>query len=134
MASSTAVAQKAESLPANVMDDLFASAGQGMENIGVEDMQIPFLRILQPLSPQLIKNDPKFIKGASAGDIFNTVTGQYWDADEGVTIIPCAYEMKYLEFQLRESGGGFLGEIDPKSPDIRQAQRMGSQELLPSGS
>ena len=41
MASSTAVAQKAESLPANVMDDLFANAGQGMENIGVEDMQIP---------------------------------------------------------------------------------------------
>ena len=133
MASSTAVAQKAESLPANVMDDLFANAGQGMENIGVEDMQIPFMRILQPLSPQLIKTDPKFIKGASAGDIFNTVTGQYWDADEGVSIIPCAYEVKLLEFQLRESGGGFLGEIDANSPDVSQAQRVGAQEMLPNG-
>jgi hypothetical protein len=41
--------------------------------------------------------------------------------------------MKFLEFQLRESGGGFLGEIDPNNPDIRQAQRMGANEILPSG-
>ena len=79
MAGNQAVAKKAESLPANLMDDLYAGAGQGMENITSEDMQIPFMRILQPLSPQLIKTDSKFIKGASAGDIFNTVTGQYWD-------------------------------------------------------
>ena len=77
MAGNQAVAKKAESLPANLMDDLYAGAGQGMENITAEDMQIPFMRILQPLSPQLIKTDSKFIKGASAGDIFNTVTGQY---------------------------------------------------------
>ena len=54
-----------------------------METIGADDMQIPFLRILQPLSPQLLKTDSKFIKGASAGDIFNTVNwsvlgGRYW--------------------------------------------------------
>ena len=133
MAGNQAVAKKAESLPANLMDDLYAGAGQGMENITAEDMQIPFMRILQPLSPQLIKTDSKFIKGASAGDIFNTVTGQFWEGDEGVTIIPCAYEMKFLEFQLRESGGGFLGEIDPNNPDIRQANRVGANEMLPSG-
>jgi len=133
MAGNQAVAKKAESLPANLMDDLYAGAGQGMENITAEDMQIPFMRILQPLSPQLIKTDSKFIKGASAGDIFNTVTGQYWEGDEGVTIIPCAYEMKFLEFQLREAGGGFLGEIDPNNPDIRQANRVGANEMLPSG-
>ena len=133
MAGNQAVAKKAESLPANLMDDLYAGAGQGMENITSEDMQIPFMRILQPLSPQLIKTDSKFIKGASAGDIFNTVTGQYWEGDEGVTIIPCAYEMKFLEFQLRESGGGFLGEIDPNNPDIRRANRVGANEMLPSG-
>jgi hypothetical protein len=128
-----AVAEKKSTAVANIMDDLYASAGQGLENVSAEDMQIPFMRILQPLSPQLIKSDSKFIKGASAGDLFNTVTGQFWEADEGVTVIPCAYQMKFLEFQLRESGGGFLGEIDPNDPDIRKAQRMGSNEILPSG-
>lgn len=129
----TAVAEKKTTAVANIMDDLYASAGQGLENVSADDMQIPFMRILQPLSPQLIKSDSKFIKGASAGDIFNTVTGQFWEAEEGVTVIPCAYHMKYLEFQLRESGGGFLGEIDPNDPDIRKAQRSGSNEILPSG-
>jgi len=129
----TAVAEKKETLPANIMDDLYASAGAGTEDIGVEDMQIPFLRILQPLSPQLLKTDAKYIKGASAGDIFNTVTGDFWEADEGLTVIPCAYQMKYLEFRLREQGGGFLGELDSDSPDVRNAQRNGPHEMLPSG-
>ena len=130
---STKVATKKETGVSMMMDDLFESAGQGMETMSSEDMQIPFLRICQALSPQLVKTDPKFIKGASAGDMFNNVTQQLWEGEEGLKIIPCAYEMKYLEFQLRESGGGFLGELDKNNPDIRQAQRTGSNEILPNG-
>ena len=33
MAEKQAVAKKAESLPANLMDDLYAGAGQGTENM-----------------------------------------------------------------------------------------------------
>jgi len=128
-----AVAKKESTAVANIMDDLYEAAGQGMETITQEDMQIPFLRLLQPLSPQLIKTDPKFIKGASAGDIFNTVTGDFWDAEEGVNVLMCAYTTKFLEFQLRESGGGFMGEIKANDPDIRKTQRVGSNELLPNG-
>lgn len=129
----TAVAEKNTTAVANIMDDLFEAAGQGREAIGAEDMQIPFLRILQPLSPQLLKTDPKFIKGASAGDLFNTVTGDYWEADSGVKVLVCAFQTKFLEFGLRESGGGFMGELDPNSPDIRQTTRNGANEMLPSG-
>ena len=129
----TALVEKKSTAVANVMDDLYASAGEGLENVGAEDMQIPFLRILQPLSPQLNKQDSKYIKGASGGDLFNTVTGQFWDSEEGVSVIPCAYQMKYLEFQLRENGGGFMGELDPNSPDIRSTERTGANEMLPSG-
>lgn len=129
----TAVAEKKTTAMANIMDDLFASAGQGMEAIKAEDMQIPFLRLLQPLSPQLIKTDPKFIKGASAGDIFNTVTGRYWDADEGVNVLVCAFTTKFLEFALRENGGGFMGELEPNHPDIRKTERVNANEMLPNG-
>ena len=128
-----AVVKKESTAVANIMDDLYEAAGQGMETIGAEDMQIPFLRILQPLSPQLIKNDPKFIKGASAGDIFNTVTGQFWEAEEGINVLPCAYTTKLLEFQLRENGGGFMGELEPNNPDVRKTERVGSSEMLPNG-
>jgi hypothetical protein len=54
-------------------------SGAGLENFTTEDMQIPFIRILQALSPQLNKQDPLYIKGAEQGDIFNTVSGEiYW--------------------------------------------------------
>ena len=129
----TEVANAKTTAVANLMDDLFDSAGQGMETIGADDMQIPFLRILQPLSPQLLKTDPKFIKGASAGDIFNTVTGQFWEADTGLTVLMCAYTTKFLEFQLRETGGGFMGELSADDPDIRKTERNGATEMLPSG-
>ena len=36
---------------------LQADAGIGLENITTEDMQIPFIRIIQALSPQLQKDD-----------------------------------------------------------------------------
>lgn len=128
-----AVVRKESTAVANIMDDLYEAAGQGMETITADDMQIPFLRILQPLSPQLIKSDSKFIKGASAGDIFNTVTGDFWEAEEGANVLMCAYTTKFLEFQLRESGGGFMGELDPNDPDIRKTQRVGANEMLPNG-
>ena len=133
--SKTAVAEATTTsvAPADLMDMFEENAGAGLEKIGSDEMQIPFLRILQPLSPQLLKTDAKFIKGAAAGDIFNTVTGQFWEADSGLTVLMCAYTTKFLEFQLRESGGGFMGELDAGDPDIRKTQRVGSSEMLPSG-
>ena len=87
----TAVADKKQTAPAEIFADMAEFAGEGMDSIGTEDMQIPFLRILQPLSPEVQKGDAKFIKGASAGDLFNTVTQQVWDGEDGVVLIPCGY-------------------------------------------
>lgn len=129
----TAVGNKKDTAPSTIFADMAEFAGEGMDSIGTEDMQIPFLRILQPLSPEVQKGDSKFIKGASAGDLFNTVTGQIWDGDEGVVVIPCGYTVKYLEFGLRESGGGFMGEVPSNHPDIGNTTRNGSAEILPSG-
>lgn len=131
--SDTQVAEAKTTAVANIMEEFEAHAGAGMDAIGTEDMQIPFLRILQPLSPQLIKSDPKYIKGASAGDLFNTVTGEFWEAEQGVVVIPCGYTVKYLEFIDKEAGGGFVGELNPDDENVRNTQRMGSKEILPSG-
>ena len=81
------------------------NANMGMEEVSAEDMQMPFIRAIQPLSPQIKKNDSEFIAGASAGDIFNTVTKQYWEGEKGLIVIPTYYQMKFLEFIPRASGG-----------------------------
>ena len=72
----------------DVLDDIFENAGDGA-SFDSSEMQIPFVRILQAMSPQLSKKKPEFIEGASQGDVYNTVTSQYWDGEEGIVVIPC---------------------------------------------
>ena len=112
---------------------LEADSGIGLENITTEDMQIPFIRIIQALSPQLQKDDPLYIKGAEQGDIFNTVSQEIYKQDEGVIVVPAFFEKKFLEFQLRSSGGGFVRELAADDKDITMTSREGTIEMLPNG-
>jgi|TARA_R100001460_G_scaffold1130_3_gene4509 hypothetical protein len=116
----------------DVLDDIFETAGDG-SSYDSSELQIPFIRIAQAMSPQLNKKKPEYIEGCSQGDIYNTVTGQYWDGEEGIVIIPCFQTTKYLEFIPRDQGGGFKGEIPVNNPIITKAKREGSKEILPNG-
>ena len=131
---SKAIAEKAQAgLPsADVLDLLAGHEGEGLDYDSSE-LQIPFIRVIQALSPQIKKNDPAYIPGASMGDIFNTVTGEYWEGDTGITVVPCYQETKYLKFKPREQGGGFMGELAKDNPDISRTTRKGAKEILPDG-
>jgi len=94
-------------------DDDLLSQGTGLEEASADDYAIPFLRVLQSMSPQLKKSDGKYIQGAEEGNLFNTVTETLYDGTEGVTIIPCAYKKKFIEWIPRESGGGFVDDSHP---------------------
>ena len=108
-----------------------ALAGGGLEEVTSEDVQIPFLRVLQALSPQIKKSDPAYIKGSEQGGIFNTVTKKFWNGDDGVIVIPTYFQKKLLEFVPRSEGGGFVGEINPKNlPKIVKENGM---EMLENG-
>ena len=109
--------------------------GSGFEEVTSSDIQIPFLRIIQALSPQLKKSDAGFIQGASSGDIFNTVTIKTWAGVKGVVVIPVYFQLKLLEFIPRSQGGGFVSELSPNSDDVRKAVRdtESGLELLESG-
>ena len=78
-------------------DDDLLSEGTGLEEASAGDYAIPFLRVLQSMSPQLKKSDGKYIQGAEEGNLFNTVSEAVYDGTEGVTIIPCAYKKKFIE-------------------------------------
>jgi len=131
MANEVATA-KNTALSAALLEDMVLDAGEGAA-FSADEMQIPFVRLLQALSPQLNKKKAEYIEGASSGDAFNNVTGQYWDGEQGLTVIPCYQTTKYLEFTPREMGGGFRGEINPNNPVLQQTTRSGSKEILPNG-
>ena len=131
MANAVAKAKGVE-VSTNVMDDILDFAGEGAV-FDSSEMQIPFLRIAQALSPQLNKKKPEHIEGISSGDMYNTVTNEYFDGEEGGTVVPCYQTTKYLAFIPREQGGGFQGEIPANDPILTRTERQGSKEILPTG-
>jgi hypothetical protein len=82
--------------------DMFAEdAGAGVDGLGAEDLAIPFLKILQKMSPEL--DD---IAKAKAGDLFNTVTKEVVRGSDGIRVVNCAYTLQYIEWEPRGSGTG----------------------------
>lgn len=120
-------------LPAEMLGAFIEDAGAGTENIGADDMKIPFIRVIQSVSPQLKKKDGEHIAGAEAGDVFNTVTKQLWKGEDGVLVIPCGYTKKFLEFGPYDQGGGFKGELAPNDPRVLGATRVGNKDILDNG-
>ena len=89
-------------------DDTLLSEGTGLEETTVEDFAIPFIRVLQPMSPQLNKASGSYVDNASAGDLYNTVTNIVYSGDKGIVLVPSAYVKKYIEWVPREKGGGLV--------------------------
>ena len=76
----------ASKLPVNLMEE---HSGAGLENLQQEDLSMPFIKILMPLSPQANKGDNRYIAGAEPGNIFNTATKRLYDGVQGIQVIPC---------------------------------------------
>ncbi len=95
-----------------------AFAGAGSKEVGQAEMALPFLNILQALSPQVAKKDDAYVQDAEPGMFHESVSGAVWDGDEGVMIIPCHFSRHIIEWIKRKEGGGFIG-IHP--PDMAKA-------------
>jgi hypothetical protein len=128
------VAKKEDAPLAISNDDLFAFAGQGVEDLGTDDLAIPFINIIQSNSPQLNKREGKYIEGAEVGMLFNTVTDELFDGETGVEVIPCAYQRTLVEWVPRDQEGGFVTTHNPESGILSQSTKNEKgQDVLPNG-
>ena len=113
--SSNETRSRSSGLPAELLNEMALDAGAGSEEVTAKDLAIPFLRVLQKMSPQLSKREAEYIEGATDGDIINTVTGQLWACSDEkdpakVTIIPVDFKFKVMEWWPRNSklGSGLV--------------------------
>ena len=121
-AASTEVAVTANSALSTVPDFMDASDfGAGFEGADKDSFAIPFLQILQKMSPMVDEDSPKHIEGAKAGMFYNTVTGRLFDGKAGLKIVPCAYKRSFIQWGARDAGGGFKGEFTPEQVDEMKA-------------
>lgn len=91
--------------------------GAGLDDVGQDEAGIPFLKILQAQSPQVIGPEGK-IDGAAAGMILNTGTEELLD---GVTIAPALRQHVFVEWRPKAKGGGIVGLHQPGSEIVEAA-------------
>ena len=114
-----AVAKRKETALSTEVTDLFAAdAGMGVNDLGSEDLAIPFIKILQKMSDQLDELD-----GAKAGDIFNSVTREVIKGKDGISVIPCAYRLEWIEWEPRGTGTGAPHAIYQTGDPLPETER-----------
>lgn len=91
-------------------------SGKGISN-RPEDNVVPLIYLLQPLSPQALKGQEKYIKGAEAGDLWKRnapADSCIVKGEEGMLFQACHFNTCWIEW-LPERGG-FVARYDDR-PD-----------------
>ena len=128
----TAVAPRKTTAVSTPID--YSDVDGGMGNADRDSYMIPFLQILQKLSPQLDKGHQAYIKGAEAGMILNTATNEVYSGEEGILILPTSFKRSYTLWAIREKGGGFKGEVPVESDILSQTARDDrGRNIMPDG-
>lgn len=107
----------AAQVPADVSAAMEEKSGKGLEGTDQTCYAIPFLRILQGLSPQCTEGNAEFIEDAKPGMLFNTVSKELFDGKVGVLVVPAGFKKSLIQWASRDDGGGFRGE-HPAESDI----------------
>jgi hypothetical protein len=108
-----AVAEKENTAMANY-EGYEEDSGGGLENTEVDELLVPYLTLLQGLSPEVQEDG---VAGAKPGMIYNPATTQLFSGKEGVVFIPCFRQHLFVEWQPRSEGGGFVG-VHHTSSDV----------------
>ena len=114
-----------------------ADANQGTQNMGQEDLALPFLKILGNASPEINPKHAKYVKGSEAGMILNSVSNEFYPAangTEGINVLPVFYERLYIEWQDRDKSGGAPVKVYKAGEAVPQTTRdAGFKDRLPNG-
>lgn len=79
----------------------------GFEGTTSEDYALPFVKLLQKMSPEVDESDGRFVPGAKPGMFLNSATNELYDSIE---VVPCHYRRAMVEWKDRDTGGGFVAQ------------------------
>ena len=113
-------------------------AGQGIENVGIQDIKLPMIKCASGGTPEINEDDPKYIEGCKVLDIFNNATKSFWNGKKGVLAVPCHYVMTWNEWSPLGSGSSAPEAIHTDRSIMSQTSRKPAiekdyKDYLPNG-
>lgn len=118
--------------------DLGDDAGAGLEEMGMDALITPFLRILQSGSPQVKETEGAYVPGARPGMLFDTATQEYYEAlvhqgaaaDAGTQLVICYADQGFGIWVPRDLDGGFRGMVPLHDPIVLgELKRIGGSKF-----
>lgn len=112
------------------LNDYGIEEGQtGFEGTDTNDFTIPYLTILQGISPQIGGAPDDRIEGAAIGDLMISSTKEIFKGKEGLIFQPCDKRTIWVEWTPRKTpdgrkiagGGKFVATHEPASDVVRKA-------------
>lgn len=115
-------------------------AGIGFEagKHGIKDFKIPFLTILQQMSPQCTQTDAKYVESSIPGQIVNTVTNRIFEARHAkascITVVAVDRITEYIEWKPNRGG---LVAVHLDEAILKQTKKGtgddSNKDILPNG-
>lgn len=106
-------------LPASLAQRMAKDSGKGLSQ-RQEDNLVPMITILQKMSPQCEKKDPKYMEGADAGVIWlKGADDPLVSGEDGIIVQPCHFqEPQWVEW--KPNRGGFVTSHPSKPVDATE--------------
>jgi hypothetical protein len=99
---------------------------EGFEGTTIKDLSIPFINVLQSLSPEVTDQT---VEGAKPGDLLNSVTKEI--LKQPLIVIPIEKEESWVEWVPRTKGGGLVGRHDPNSDLVLEVIKKNGGSRIP---
>lgn len=95
---------------------------RGSETVGMDDLVIPRLELVQALSPCIDEDSGDYIEGAKQGMLYNNVTRELYGNE--VKLVRVSFKKEHIVWKNRKKGGGFVGAFDSEAEaeSVRKAQ------------
>ena len=140
----TEVVESKKAVPVDQTDiEQIAFAGeQHQEHLSKDDITLPYLQLLQALSPQCTKGQAEWIKGAKPSDVCDVSGNRVFrtkDDDDNevtdLTVMPIVFKSCYTEWIPRSQGGGFIHEWSVSDGEsIIVARNEAGQDIIQQNS
>lgn len=99
--------------------DVGSGTGIGFENQTAQDTSIPFMTLLQPITPCVVEQT---VEGAQAGMWMNSVTKELFPGKTGFYFVAATTRHEYIQFRPRNKGGGFVARYEIDDPVVTAAK------------
>jgi len=99
---------------------------EGFEGTTIKDLSIPFINVLQGLSPEV---QEQTVPNAKAGDLLNSVTKEI--LKQPLIVIPIEREESWVEWVPRAKGGGLVGRHEPDSEIVLNVIKNNGGSRIP---